>query len=411
MGNFQSLVLEPWPDTDISWPRFISSTGQNWILDIVFHVVIFTTSIILIGVYFHTWHNNVFQQSPPSAVTGITPAPFDASGVSTQLMVNFQVATANYGGIYTEQGRPYSGYCGRVDPLAVDDQINAGARALIFDVWPDPTNTTQPCVAIMEQNQGWWLNHGLTSGVTPSGFSNWRMITRNSVDLLTMLNATAAAAPGSDPFFVLLNLHGAMTIPYLNTIGNVIDTAFMGRHMSVEYTKGAAPTQLAKAQVSAFSGRIFVMANIIVDPAWTALPPVPNVPIPTGSSPQLIANTYAMAATRFAEQINLLSNYNATAVPAAQQNVFPITSVNTSTTTPVPPNSSSTFYVIQPSIGTLDTTNDTQYSGSTSFLSCLKNTGAQFVGVNMFDQGDSNTLASFVKNFRGSSFLPIGNAT
>ena len=409
MGNFQSLVLEPWPNTDISWPVL----GQNWIVDIVFHLIIFTTSIILMGVYFHTWHNNVFQQSPPSAVTGLAPAPFDASGVSTQMMVNFQVATANYGGIYTEQGRPYSGYCGRVDPLAVDDQITAGARALIFDVWPDPTNTTQPCVAIMEQNQGWWLNHGLTSGVTPSGQSNWRMITRNSVDLLTMLNATAAAAPGSDPFFVLLNLHGAMTIPYLNTIGNVIETAFMGRHMAVEYAKGNAPALLAKAQVSAFSGCIFVMANIVVDPAWTALPPVPNVPIPPGSSPQLIANTYAMAATRFAEQINLLSNYSPPSTTSAQQNVVPLTSVNTSTTSPgpIPPTPPSTFYVIQPSIGTLDTTNDTQYSGSNSFFSCLKNTGAQFVGVNMFDQGDSTTLSSFVKNFRGVSFLPIGNAT
>jgi len=395
MNSILQIFSDPMaeiPDTSIGWPRLLSSTGTSWLLDFVFHAIILITIFTIIGIGFVKWHNNVFQQDPPSATLMAGPSTPDAS-MNADIMVNYQVATATYGGIYTEQGRPHSNYSGRVDHLAVAAQITAGMRALIFDVWPNPSAPTQPCVVAMEQIQTPWYSPHFTSGVTESGYSNWKMLTRpTSEDLLSLMNEVAATAPVTDPFFVILNLHGAMTVPYLNIIGVILDTAFSGRHMPVEYAKAAAPAFLCTAPVSVFVGNIFIIANIVVDPAFVTI------------ANQTDVTNGAMTATKFAEQVNLLSvsGFPPGSATSPTQNVYSVQSsasissktatcqgTTGPTATPFP---SATFCVIQPSTGGLDTTNDTLYADS-SFSTCLA-TGAQFVGINVFDQATGSATQS-----------------
>jgi len=384
MGSFVSTILDPWPNTDIGWPELLSTTGNSGWFDLIFHALVLFTSFTVIVIYFSIWSANYYQPGNPKITVTQRGSFADAGFSSDDLMINYQVATAAYGGIYTEQGRRWSNYNGYVNPDAVDDQIAAGARAIIFDVWPNPAAPTQPCVAAMEQNTGWWVSSGGLaipgSGISNGGFSNWKTLTRNVWDLASMLARIPATASTADPFFVILNLHGAMTMTYLNTIGSIIIKALGERRMSTEYDKNGGAGLLCTAKVSAFTGKIFTIANIVIDSGFQSLP---------GFTTQQTVNTEALNAATFAESINLLSG-------SPQSNIFSIPGSSAIQTTLVPGCSSSTqvplpqttFAVIQPITGSLDTVNDTQYTGATSFINCL-GLGAQFVGVNMFDAGNS----------------------
>jgi hypothetical protein len=414
-----------WPNTDIGWPDFLSTTGNSGIFDIIFHILVLSISFIAIVIGFSAWGANFYQPGIPK-ITVTTRTSFADAGFSPDdLMINYQVATAAYGGIYTEQGRTYSNYNGTVSADAVDDQITAGARAIIFDIWPNPANPTLPCVAAMEQNTGWWnTTGGLTKidgaqlpGASNGGFSNWRKLTRNVGELADMLNhiqQSNIVIQQQDPFFVIFNLHGAMTTTYLNTVGGIIKKAFDGRRMSTEYDKNGGAALLCTAKVSAFTGKIFTIANIVIDSGFQSLP---------GFTSQADINNAALEATTFAESINLLSGSpHSNVVSISSSSAIQSTKVpGCSTTTQVPLNQT-TFTVLQPTTGSIDTTNDSQYTGATSFISCL-GTGAQFVGVNMFDagnsaddatrrkdQGNTTTLGDFFrpKVFGSTGFHKIG---
>ena len=417
MGSFVSTILDPWPNTDIGWPELLSTTGGSGWFDLIFHILVLSISFTAIVIGFSAWGANYYQPANPK-ITNTSRGSFtDASFNVDDLMINYQVATAAYGGIYTEQGRTFSNYNGYVHPDAVDDQIAAGARALIFDVWPNPADLSQPCVAAMEQNTGWWNTTGglaiSGSGISNGGFSNWKTLTRNVWDLASMLSRVAQG-PLNDPLFVILNLHGAMTTTYLNKVGSIIITALGTRRMSTEHDKNGGAGLLCTAKVSAFTGKIFTIANIVIDSGFQSLP---------GFTTQQTVNTAALGAATFAESINLLSG-------TPQLNVFSIPGASAIQTTMVPgctsttqvPLPQTTFAVIQPTTGSLDTANDTQYTGATSFISCL-GLGAQFVGVNMFDagnsadddtrkqaQGNTTTLGDFFrpKVFGYTSFHKIG---
>jgi hypothetical protein len=128
-------------------------------------------------------------------------------------------------------------------------------------------------------------------------------------------------------------------------------------------------------------------------------------------------NTAALTqATLFAEQVNLLSGSPST------PNIFSIGNESAIVSTKVPacgtsevakkvPLSQTTFCVIQMNTGLpgSDTGNDTQYKGPT-YADCRK-TGAQFVGINIFDQDTgSKTLGDFLDTnlFGTYSFQRVG---
>jgi hypothetical protein len=176
--------------------------------------------------------------------------------------------------------------------------------------------------------------------------------------------------------------------------------------MPTEYAKNGGAGLLCSAPVSAFQGQVFVIANIVTDIAFQSLP---------GLRTQEEVNTAALTqATLFAEQVNLLSGspstsnvYSIPGSSAIATTKVPACPGGTATTVPLP---KTTFCVIQPSIGVTNTVNDTQYTGSTTYADCRK-TGAQFVGVNMFDQDStSKTLGDFLDTnlFGTYSFQRVG---
>ena len=147
-----------------------------------------------------------------------------------------------------------------------------------------------------------------------------------------------------------------------------------------------------------------MVANIVTDIAFQSLP---------GLRTQEEVNTAALTqATLFAEQVNLLSGSPSSPNVYSISNESAITSTKVSSCTDAAkkvPLSQTTFCVIQMNTGLTDTGNDTQYKGPT-YADCRK-TGAQFVGVNMFDQDStSKTLGDFLDTnlFGTYSFQRVG---
>jgi hypothetical protein len=401
------------PGTDIGLPGFLSTTGSSPLFDMIFHIVILVSVFIFLMVTWSTLNVNIYPPSTMPLITATQRIAFpDLTNNPTALMLNYKVATANYGGIFTEQRS--SNYIGTVSPDAVHSQITAGARAILFDVWPNPSDLSNPIVAAMEDNNStmalrWWKDNGLGGPNSGMGdFSNWKIITRNSVDLQTMLSTIPAAAfnnaenPGQngDPFFVILNLHGAMSVPYLNTVGKIMKKSFAGRQMPVEYSKSGGTTILATAPISAFGGLIFVIANIVVDQGFQALP---------GLSKLQDVNDKAFdpvsGAIDFAEAVNLISGgLTSNAGPKVPSVYTPANAAAIeSTKVGTVPLTKSIFCAVQPSIGTSATDNDTLFK-DVSFQSCYA-TGAHFVGVNLFDKGDSSDPSTVQSNQATSGTL------
>ena len=122
---------------------------------------------------------------------------------------NFKIATANFGGIFTENMGSLQPWLGSVSSEAARLQVEAGARAIIFDIWPDPGNPQMPIIASMIDTDKWyieriWKNMGLSQGV--GRYSNWHKLTRNFgnvSEILTTTIETAFRVPTQkeDPFF------------------------------------------------------------------------------------------------------------------------------------------------------------------------------------------------------------------
>jgi hypothetical protein len=317
----------------------------------------------------------------------------DLSGtILQQPIINFKIATAAFGGIYTEESKNgLNPYIGTVDPEAARLQVLAGARAIIFDIWPDPANPTQPVVCAMRDNDSdavekWWINTGgLTRGV--GRYSNWKMVTRNKVPVAQMLDAAVSTAFGqgnqqTDPFFLILKLHGAMTVPYLNTLGTQVAGALGGKSFSSTDTNTTNTNSYCSTPISQFMGqRAFVIVIPDVQSNYNLLPGV---------------NTYDAFLQQF--RTTSLAQYTNAIESSANQIFFDIQNVGSvaaATQTPcgggggaLVPAYKAGFVVVQPSAGPTDTRNASLFSG-TSYATALQS-GAQFVGLNLFSQVKSD---------------------
>lgn len=312
-------------------------------------------------------------------------------------IIKLQIATANFGGIFTESIGAMSPYIGSVSPDAARMQVEAGARAIILDIWPDPAAPANPVVAAMLDNQQWWFqNWWATTGGLGKGtgrYSNWRLMTRNTAPVGDVLGAAINAAfndsnskQSNDPFFVVLKLHGAMTIPYLNTMGTIIQTA-LGGHAMEAATWGNAKNQsaMATAQVSQFMNRAFVIVIPDIESGYNSLPNI---------------NNYKDFITQF--QTTTLATYT----NAIEQNPDTMFFDPTNTAAITSDIAKSTMVVIQPSIGGQSADNTDLFTG-TSYTNC-RNTGAQLVAVNLFspNAGDATMLSFFDQNVFGKySFI------
>lgn len=332
------------------------------------------------------------------------------SGITQDtLMVQLSVATANYGGIFTEDRSWMNPWIGHVDPEIVRLQIEAGARAVIFDIWPDPANSAIPVVCAMKdvsEWESWWLTKGLGKGV--GQYSNWQTLTRNKVPATDMINMACTTAFGAmapnvqtgDPFFLILRLHGAMTIDYLNYLGDSIKTALGSHRMETQWDSMNNQINLCSAKVSEFMGRGFVIVSPDIQPGYNSLP---------GVNTWDAFNT-AFQTSRMAEVTNVLETVpnsvffglgNLDAIATATK---PPCSTTGSALTPA----QAGFCVVQPTIGGTTTDNDSQI-GPDRYTKA-RQVGAQFVAVNYFspNKGDNIMNAVFAPTLFGKYSFKMG---
>lgn len=379
-------------------------------MGIAFHFVIAACGIVIIIFAITTLTNTVKTPSSPAGAIGrdydaMAPqrqslaAYMSANNIpDTTPMVQFQIATANFGGIFTEQIGMTNPWIGTVSPDAARMQVAAGARAIVFDIWPDPAARETPVVCSMVDTnqwaiQNWWRNvWGLNRGV--GRYSNWQMLTRNKVNAGTMISAACEAAFGTansqqnnDPFFLVLRLHGAMTPAYLNKLGDMVQKALAGHAMGSNYNTWGQQGQLCKIPVSEFTapggaagGYGFVIVCPDVSPGYNLLPGVNTY---AGFVSALQNTTLGQVTNAVEQNVGTLWFEPATIGPLNQAT---LPNCNTGNTTQLTP-AQAGFCVVQPSIGGQRTDNGSLFKDA-SFQTCQQ-TGAQMVAVNLFSR-DAN---------------------
>ena len=325
----------------------------------------------------------------------------DLSGMKlTDPIINYGVLTANFGGIFTETPALLNPWNGTVAADAARLQVEAGARAIILDIWPNPSDMSQPVVCAMmdlTQNsvQKWWLGNGLNKSV--NRYSNWNKVTRNTVPAGDIIQAAVRAAFSStsgsqnaDPFFLILKLHGAMTTAYLNKLGSIVNSQVhdLGYSMNSGYSACKNQETMKTAAINDFMNKVCVIVIPDIQKAYDSLPG-----INTHS-----AFTAAFLKTTLGEATNYMEQ--------GPQTVFfePDGSLKISSDAL----STRGFCVVQPSIGATATDNETLFT--TEYSNCVKS-GAQFVAVNLFSAGNTNSTVNtaFDSAYFGSySFRPQG---
>jgi hypothetical protein len=328
-------------------------------------------------------------------------------------ITQFAIATANFGGIFTEDMKLLEPWIGSVSADAAQLQVEAGARAMVFDIWPDPANMKMPVIASMvDSNEwsvaNWWRNTGgLNKGT--GRYSNWQRLSRNVgnvSEILTQTIATAFTASPSnqneDPFFLILNLHGAMTTEYLNYLGSVVQKAVGGYSMSAEWGRANNQDKLCQTAISTLKSRVVVIVNPDIQPGFNALPNVSSIE----------TFNVALLKTKLGEATNVLASKE-------RPIVFDLPNISAIKAVSYPNCDSSNIakqtlaqtglVVIQPSIGGTSTDNDRFYRNDATYDTCM-GTGAQMVAVNLLSHNDSDAiLTEFFddKNFGKYSFKRI----
>ena len=381
---------------------------------VLFHLAVAIAVVLLVAVYAIPYIKNTVVT--PSAPVGAIGMNYDAASSQRQSLktymtannipdttplLQFQIATANFGGVFTEKQGALSPWNGSVSPDAVQLQVEAGARAVIFDIWPDPANMANPVVCAMIDTskwgiQNWWINTGgMSQGV--GTYSNWQLLTRNKVDAGTMLTAAVKAAFNSqspqseDPFFIILRLHGAMNTAYLNTLGGKLQNALGGHALGSTYQTWQQQKNLCSMPVSEMlgAGGTGGFAYVIV------LPDIPS----SGYDVLPGVNTYsgfvnALKTTTLGELTNAVEQ-NLSTMLFTPGNTGPIAVASQPACTPGDSTVQTTlaqtgFCVVQPSTGGQATDNGRLFSDN-SFQNCQK-TGAQFVAVNLFSPDSSDGI-------------------
>lgn len=360
----------------------------------------------------------------PKSPTGWSNINYDAARVSraplTDLlaaakqdptktpMINYKTATANFGGIFTENMNPWAG---TVDPEAARLQVYAGARAVIFDVWPDPAHPANAIVCAMTDVtqttvQRWWYNNGLSRGV--GRYSNWQMLTRNSQPAQTMIDAAVTAAfdssnkQASDPFFLILKLHGAMNLAYLNRLGAQVGAALHGRGMAVQASNQYNANEYCNVPVSEFLNKVFVMVIPDIQQGYYSLPGVKSY---DKFQTAFKGTTLAQYTNSLETQVNTVFFDPNSSLSALKAESVPGCGGGTSLVAPPTVG----FTVLQPTVGGTTTTNTGLIPNSS--WTDLMESGAHFIAVNLFSPSSSDAyLESFFESQWFGKYSFVGSS-
>jgi len=349
------------------------------------------------------WYNNYDAKKGfrKSLLTYLASIKQDPAKIN---ITQIQVATANYGALLMETKSPsitgyFTPYHGSVTKDAVRLQINAGARAIIFDIWPDPSNLSNPVIGATIDNDGagrgvysYWKNtFGMKRGV--SRYSNWAKLTRNMApvgDIMTEAVSVAFSGHQSeDPFFIILNLHGLLTPTYLNTLGGILNTTLGGKKYATMVTANNLNSNLCSITLDKMKEKVFVIVN-------------PDVP---EGGDRTTFNSMFLS-TSMNEVTNLLTTAEQGTVfrPLDVGSITQASYTNCQGSALKVPLPKVSLVTIQPSVGEVSTNNDTQY-GNTTFAGAMKS-GAQFVGMNVFS--DDASLKDWSSRFGTYSFIFTG---
>lgn len=326
-------------------------------------------------------------------------------------MNQFTVATANFGGIFTEDIGFLTPWNGTVSPDAARLQVEAGARAVCLNVWPDPDDLRTPVVCTMTDTSTWPNWFGLNKG--NGRYSNWQKRTRNVKPVGEIVKALITAAfdgpvsqQNTDPFFLIINLHGAMTLDYMNRLADTLTDAMGGHAMDASWGNSANQATLCSAPVSSFMSKVFLILVPDIQPTYNILPNINDYArffaVFNDSKCKLgeIANAVQSQPNTLMFGPGEISTITAATQPAcAASNVV----VRGAASTAQFSLAQVGITVIQPSIGITSTRNAALFSQG-SYSDCLKS-GAQFVAVNLFSpDGSDPALSSFFDTFETFSF-------
>lgn len=381
--------------------------GESAGLGLLFHAIIAIIVLVIVSVWASRLSKTLNAPTPPAGAIGRDydtlasqrqplSAYMSANNIPDSTpMVDFQVATANFGGIFTEPIGYMNPWIGTVSPDAATLQVKAGARAIVFDIWPDPADRTSPVVCSMIDTtqwgiQNWWRNTwGLSNGV--GRYSNWQMLTRNKVSAGTMLNAACAAAfddnnpQKTDPFFLVLRLHGAMTKAYLNTLGGMVQKALGGHALGPNYSNSQQQGQFCKTPVSEFTSPSGGYGVVLVSPDMSAgYNILPGINTLTKFLP-VFNGTLMGQVTNAVENPTGTMWFDQASIGALSLESVPNCNGTGNITPPA-----AGFCTIQPSIGGQSAENPVLFRDN-SFQACQQS-GAQMVAVNLFSPDPNDAV-------------------
>jgi hypothetical protein len=325
-----------------------------------------------------------------------TRAPM-SDAVAALPLNKVSVATANFGGIFTEDTTGTNPWIGTVSTEAVTLQVAGGARAIVFDVWPDPADPKTPVVCAMADSTQWWVQNfwrnygGLGQGT--GRYSNWQLLTRNTVPLADMLSAAFHAAfayPNSpqnnDPFFLFLKFHGAYTADHFNGIGSFISTNddIATHTMDAQWINANNQRNAGQTPMKEFAAKTFITVIPDIQPGYRILPGVMTYDTFVTAFLQTGLAQYTNAIERSPNSIvfdpNNLAAAQSASQPSPELGGGPIAPIETG------------LCLIQPSVGGQTTDNAKLFDGS-SYSGAL-GTGAEFVAVNLFSANKADPAMS-----------------
>lgn len=171
-----------------------------------------------------------------------------ASGVpDTHLsLTNFYVSTVNAGGLF------FPAENGIVSPEAAKTAVLAGARAVVFDIWPDMTPGAQfgPCLQVVESG------------------SLWRRISMNSLPFATVLKGLVQEAfeidlrPGSsDPLILYLRFRGKPRTDTFNLTASAIAGILEPYRLDTSFNSCRGQSHIFSTPITEFFRKVILVSN------------------------------------------------------------------------------------------------------------------------------------------------------
>jgi hypothetical protein len=162
------------------------------------------------------------------------------------VLTNFYVSTVNASGIF------YPTVDGIVSPEAIRLATLAGARAFVFDIWPDLTPGAQfgPVIQIVESG------------------SNWRRVSLNSLPLGMLFKILVEEAfqmparPGySDPLFLYLRFRGAPRSTTFDLTAQVLSAYFERYRLPNMYNRCRNQDKLFSTPITELLNKVVVVSS------------------------------------------------------------------------------------------------------------------------------------------------------